>query len=84
MYRFRLRSATIAIQEGGQGVTMIPAGAEITASDLPDVRERSDRSKLVTIDWEGKMVRIFLLDLMERGERSESQKMRPRASEWVE
>jgi hypothetical protein len=48
---------------------MIPAGAEITAADLPDVRERSDRSKQAPIQWEGKIVRIFLLDLMERGER---------------
>ena len=69
MHRFRLRSATIAIQSEGRGVAMIPAGAEITAADLPDVRERSDRSKQAPIQWEGKIVRIFLLDLMERGER---------------
>src|SRR5208283_3575431 len=71
MYEFRLRSATIAIQEGGHGVAMIPAGAESTAGDLPDVRERADRSKLPTNEWEGKMVSIFLLDLMERCERSQ-------------
>ena len=63
---------------------MIPAGAEIAAADLPDVRERLDRSKLVPIQWEGKIVSIFLLDLMERGERSESKKMRPGTSERVE
>ena len=84
MYQFRLRSATIAIQEGGHGIAMIPAGAEITAADLPGVRERADRSKLVAIEWEGKMVSIFLLDLMERGERSPSKKIRPGPSERVE
>jgi hypothetical protein len=63
---------------------MIPAGAESTAGDLPDVRERADRSKLPTNEWEGKMVSIFLLDLMERCERSQSEKIRPRTSERVE
>jgi hypothetical protein len=70
MHRFRLKSATVAVQDRGRGkdIAFIPKGAEITA-DLPDVRSGFDRSKFIAIKWEGKTVSIFLLDLLERGER---------------
>lgn len=71
MYRFRLRSATIAVQQEERRVAMIPTGAEIAAADLPDIRNGFDRSKFVTVEWDGMVVRIFLLDLLERGERLE-------------
>jgi hypothetical protein len=69
MYRFRLKSVTVAVHKEGGRVAIIPTGAEIAAADLPDTRNGFEPGKFVTMEWDGRMVRMFLLDLMERGER---------------
>jgi hypothetical protein len=73
MERFRLKSATTAVhyQLGvPKGVAVqIPAGSEVSSIDPIDMRRRSDRSELVAVKWAGRMVQMFRLDLLERGER---------------
>jgi hypothetical protein len=75
MQRFRLRSATMAVYapEGFKGfkghALIIPAGAEIVSVDPIETRPGFNRTKLIEVGWEGKTVRMFLLDLLERGER---------------
>ena len=71
MYLFRLKSATMAIHNLGNSrtVLVIPQGAEIAAIDVPDSRTGFEHSRLIEIQWDGKTVSMFLLDLFERGER---------------
>ena len=72
MQRFRLRSSTTAVQprhgSNGEAIT-IPAGAVIASATPPESLLQSDRTNLITVEWEGKTVRMFLVDLLERGER---------------
>jgi hypothetical protein len=72
MYRFRLRRETIAIHhqdDSPKGVAIIiPARSEVVYADPIEVRTGVDQSKLVAVEWEGKTVRIFLRDLLDRGE----------------
>ncbi|MEI9970554.1 MAG: hypothetical protein WDO73_00065 [Ignavibacteriota bacterium] len=74
MYRFRLNSATIAVRygaDGKQSAVIKPGGAEVVTDD-PDVLDHNARgSKLVSVNWAGSTVDIFLVDLQERGERAE-------------
>ena len=51
---------------------MIPGGAEIAAAELPETSRGFGHSTFVTVEWEGRMVRMFLIDLLERGERVDS------------
>jgi hypothetical protein len=72
MYRFRLTSATMAVyQRDGykSEAVVIPAGSEVLSVDPIESRSGFDRAKLVDVGWNGKTVRMFLLDLLERGER---------------
>jgi len=69
MHRFRLKSATVAVQQEDGRAAMIPSGVEIATAELPDTRNGFDHSTFVTVDWDGKVMRMFLLDLLERGER---------------
>lgn len=48
-------------------VLIIPAGGEVVSVDPIETRNGFDRSKLVEVGWDGKTVRMFLLDLVERG-----------------
>jgi hypothetical protein len=73
MYHFRLNTATMAVhQRSGEphgSAVMIPAGSEIVSQERVDFRPGFDRSRLVEVRWAGRTVSMFLLDLMERGER---------------
>ena len=66
--RFRLKGAAIAasFEDGKEQVLYIPAGAEIVVAgslgDGPTNRE-------VNVEWEGKTLTMFAVDLLERGER---------------
>lgn len=73
MYRFRLKSATMAVEQGGASkiLAVVPAGAEIAARELPDIHSGYGCSTLVAIEWNGKTVSMFLADVLERGERLE-------------
>jgi hypothetical protein len=72
MFRFRLKSATMAVnhQSGDpKGVAvMIPAGSQVVSRDAIEGRVGFDQSKLIEVKWAGRIVRIFLVDLVERGE----------------
>jgi hypothetical protein len=70
MYRFRLSSATIAVIDGSRDLAvLIPAGAEVlSANRIDDVTDGFERSRFIRVDWDGKVVRMFLLDLLERGQ----------------
>jgi hypothetical protein len=67
---FRLKSATIAtvIQEGKWTAVQIPAGAEVSTMELIPVNESEGRHQQIGINWEGKTMKMFLIDLQERGE----------------
>jgi hypothetical protein len=73
MHRFRLKSATVVVhhQDGGpKGIAVvIPAGSEVSSADPIDTRTRFDHSALIEVRWAGRTVRMFRLDLVERGER---------------
>jgi hypothetical protein len=72
MQRFRLNSATMAVHspDGFKDlVLVIPAGGEVVSGDPIETRDGFGRSKLVEVGWNGETVRMFLLDLIERGER---------------
>ena len=73
VHRFRLNSATMAVHyrhDDQKGVALIiPAGSEVISHEVVDGRPGFDRSKLVAVEWDGRTVCMFLLDLLERGER---------------
>jgi len=69
--RFRLKTAAIATTAGPENriAVQIPAGAHITVvdhlqSDLPP-----DSSAQVNVEWDGKVVSMFRVDIHEKGER---------------
>lgn len=60
----------IYYEEGGKGdAVVIPMGAEVFTDDLANPRAASDPSRLVPVEWNGKAVSVFLVDLLDRGER---------------
>jgi hypothetical protein len=70
--RFILRDPTIAVglDESGKQIAMtIPAGTEITVSDVVPVRAATDPGEQVHIEWNGRSLAMFLADLQTRGER---------------
>jgi hypothetical protein len=50
---------------------IIPAGSVVVSVDPIETRAGFDRSKLIEVTWRGKTILVFLLDLLERGERVE-------------
>ena len=62
--RYRLKTPTLAIldQDGHKLPLTIPLGAEVR------VVEPIYENKLLDVEWEGKRVLMFALDLRERGE----------------
>jgi len=73
MERFRLKTATMAVHhlsDSTKGTAVvIPAGSELVSEDPIHTRAGFDHSQFVTMKWSGRMVQIFLLDLIDRGER---------------
>jgi hypothetical protein len=72
MYRFRLRSATAGVYRGGAEkpvAVLIPAGAEVTTTDEDALSSSANHLKLISVEWQGRPLAIFLIDLVERGER---------------
>ena len=68
---FRLRSRTIAtvMQAGERIAVRIPAGAKITAIDPVPEHKSDDRRQQVNVQWHGRDLMMFLVDLQERGVR---------------
>ena len=73
MERFRLKIATMSVHyQGGEAkgvAVMIPAGSEVVSLNPIDTRAQDDRSTTVEVKWAGRIVHMFLYDLLERGER---------------
>ena len=71
MHRFRLNTPTIAVRfeaDGSKRAILLPDGAEVV-TDAPDVvGEDSDGRKFVPVQWNGMVVSVFLVDLLQRGE----------------
>jgi len=69
--RFRLTAATIAVMEGPEKRTAVqlPTGAQILVLDhiQPDAQVHSTHQ--VNVEWDGKVVSMFLVDIHEKGER---------------
>ncbi len=68
--RFRLNKPTVALYlEGGKEVALeVPAGAEIVVTDDVKVAPM-DPTLQVTVKWDGKIVKMFAVDIRQRGER---------------
>jgi len=70
--RFRLKSpsmGTVLQQDGKKIVFQIPAGSEIVAIDpIPEQLSKNQLCK-VNIQWRGRTMTMYLVDVQERGER---------------
>ena len=69
--RFRLNSPSMGtlIQDGKAIVLQIPAGSEIVAIDPIPAQISKDLLSKVNIQWQGKTMTMFLVDVQERGTR---------------
>ena len=76
MLTVRLNASTIAIrqhEDGSRSAIIIPAGARLSIKDAAMLSRRvKGPNEKVSVEWEGSEVRVFLMDLRERGERMES------------
>ncbi len=63
-HKLRLNTPTLGIHtiDGQRSTVSIPSGALIT---VPDGRLDNDRT--ISVDWEGKTVLMFAIDLRKRG-----------------
>ena len=69
MLRRRLKFDTLAVKVGGEGAretVLIPARSEILVPGLPD--DAATSTIMVEVTWNGKPVRMFVYDLLERTE----------------
>jgi hypothetical protein len=68
--RFKLKTRTIAVSlEGGKKIAVaVPMDAEIVVTDKVPV-DHTDRNRQVTVEWAGKIVTMFAVDIRDRGER---------------
>ena len=67
--RYRMKTATLAIMvHDGQNISVtVPLGSEIEIVGGP-----LDGERLVDVQWEGRTVMMFTIDIRERGERLEA------------
>jgi hypothetical protein len=62
--RYRLKTATLAIMNDDERLSvMVPAGAVIQVTAVPP-----DENRPVDVEWEGKAMMMFTIDLRERAE----------------
>jgi hypothetical protein len=71
MLRFRLKCAIMAVPYAnrlqGEGI-IVPAGSEVLCIDPIEPQAGFQRSRRIAVEWEGKIVRLFLVDLLERSD----------------
>ena len=82
--RFRLKTATIAtITDGPDNriAVQLPAGAQIVILDQIHPDAPLDSTHQVKVDWGGKLVSMFLVDIQEKGERIPEEFKAKRVSE---
>lgn len=66
--RLKTRMIAVIVGESQEAAIDIPAGAEILVLDPMDA-SRSQTTKEVKIEWGGKTLRAFAIDLQKRAER---------------
>ena len=67
--QYRLKAETIATAadvDGKETVVHIPANATIAIAD--DLHETVDPNRKVEVQWLGKTLQMFAVDILERGE----------------
>ena len=65
----------MAVQNGVEGrsvAVMMAAGAKVRTPESIDFRLPPALSTTIQVEWEGRIVRMFLVDLIERGEELEA------------
>lgn len=69
MARYRLEKETIAVQEDGTALrpVRLPAGSEIIVLGALEASDAPNRQ--VTIFWTDQSLRMFAVDILERGTR---------------
>jgi hypothetical protein len=67
--RFRLAGPTIAVlfSEGRKTAIIVPAGETIKA-----VNDPTEGNPVLDVEWDGKILEMFVQDIRERGERVRS------------
>ena len=66
--RYRLKVRTLAVVSNQEDIVDIPAGDEVVViHSLGDVPLES--TKEVDVEWRGRRLRVFAVDLHKRGER---------------
>jgi hypothetical protein len=70
--RFRLKADAIATTDGPDKriAVQVPAGAQIVVLDHIQTSVPLDSSFQVNVEWNGKVVSMFLVDIHEKGERN--------------
>jgi hypothetical protein len=63
-YRMRIPTVAVSIHDGQKVMVTIPEGGEIEV-----VGDPLDSDGFLNVSWEGKSVRMFGIDIRERGER---------------
>jgi hypothetical protein len=63
-YRMRIPTVAVSIDDGQKVMVTIPEGGEIEVVGGP-----LDSDGFLDVSWEGKSVRMFGIDIRERGER---------------
>jgi hypothetical protein len=68
--RFRLKATTVAVgtEDGREVIVRIPSGAEVVVFDCVG-GNHTEATTQVKVGWDGKLLRMFAVDLRERGER---------------
>jgi hypothetical protein len=73
MQYFQLKSdaAAILLRDGIRAkAVVIPAGSVVAAAASAEIPRGADRNKMVAVEWAGKSLSMFRVDLLERGERA--------------
>jgi hypothetical protein len=68
---FRLKDATIAIEcddLGKENAAMVPAGGVVSLEEPMSGGPGENRSEMIRVSYNGRRLKIFLLDLQARGE----------------
>lgn len=66
--RYRLKVRTLAVVSNQEGIVDIPAGDEVVVLDSLD-GVPLESTKEVHVEWRGRKLQMFAVDLHQRGER---------------
>jgi hypothetical protein len=68
--RFRLKASTIAVARrvNRAEILYVPKDAEILVLDDIALGEADPPNRQVSIEWEGRVICMFVVDILERGE----------------